>query len=1109
MSEQDENNNEEEDKEKGEEGEGKGDELDRLLAEFDRLESDELPVGKAAVLSGPRETQWAVLDEQDMSNFHELVPEPVIEYPFELDDFQKRAVYHLERRESVFVAAHTSAGKTVVAEYAIALAATHMTRAVYTSPIKALSNQKYRDFKETFDDVGLVTGDVSINPEASCLIVTTEILRSMLYRGADLIRDVEWVIFDEVHYVNDRERGVVWEEVIIMLPEHVNVIMLSATVPNALEFADWIGRTKRKKIYVIATSHRPVPLEYDIYAGDALHKIVGQERVFLTAGYQSALAAVKRSTAQEQQQQQQQQHQRGQRQPSRGRGGNSGTNWPKLVKFLKSKELLPTVVFVFSKKQCEATANSLKGVSVLDDHTERDAIKRFVDGCLLQLKPGDRTLPQLRRVGDLLRRGIGVHHGGLLPIVKEMVEILFTRGLLRILFATETFAMGVNTPTRSVVFSRLRKYDSSGFRDLQPGEFTQMAGRAGRRGKDAVGVVVVPCEHEVPEAAVLNGIMLGTPTVLQSKFRLTYSMILNLLRIEDFRVEDMMKRSFAESREQREQPRLQRLLQQGQAQLAQLEQDQRRRLEHGWCIADIEDTVTSASATGGGDTEGAGPAACPITEYGATVFEHERVERSMRSYVLNCQQGLALLQPGRVVVVVQSAAAHFPERTLGAVVRTGLAPSGAVTATCVVYSPDTRAIAAHTLTSAAIAAITKARIALTDSVLLRGPFGAQQVRSVTRDLEALYDECFRGGGSGTGNGKKKKGKGGSGGNGGGGKCAEYSPFQDLKIRDVAFMELADREQALRAGLARSPCHRCPRVAEHLAAERRRAGLAARVARLRYRLSDASLQHMPEFEARVAVLKALGYLAADGAVAVKGRVAREISTVHELVATEWVLQSLLSGLPAPELCALLSTLVCQEHGDACPVGALREPLRSLYRAGAAVARQVAACERAHGLPVDPDDFVAETMRPHLMEVVYEWAHQVPFRDICRLTLVPEGSVVRYIVRLDEACKDIRNAARTIGDPLLFQLAEHASALIRRDIVFAASLYYADDAKLAAAAASKAGATAPDVGSEDDSDGSVPPEEGDDDTEAEAEADGADDGAAAEEDSEDSEDEMTLS
>ena len=191
------------------------------------------------------------------------------QWPFELDTFQKQAVLKLEQAESVFVAAHTSAGKTVVAEYAIALSQKHMTRTIYTSPIKALSNQKFRDFKDTFNDVGLVTGDIQINPAATCLIMTTEILRSMLYNGSDIIRDLEWVVFDEVHYINDPERGVVWEEVLILLPEHVGIIMLSATVPNTLEFADWVGRTKKKKIWVISTPKRPVPLEHYLYTGSS------------------------------------------------------------------------------------------------------------------------------------------------------------------------------------------------------------------------------------------------------------------------------------------------------------------------------------------------------------------------------------------------------------------------------------------------------------------------------------------------------------------------------------------------------------------------------------------------------------------------------------------------------------------------------------------------------------------------------------------------------------------------------------------------------------------------------------------------------------------------
>ena len=199
-----------------------------------------------------RVQEWAVTTPMAnlSSRYAELEPTMAMSFPFPLDSFQKEAVVRLESHDSVLVAAHTSAGKTVVAEYAFALASAHMTRAIYTSPIKSISNQKFRDFSAAFD-VGLLTGDVSIRPEAPCLIMTTEVLRSMLYRGADLVRDVEWVVFDEVHYVNDAERGVVWEEVIIMLPAHVSLVLLSATVPNTAEFANWIGRTRKQKIYIM------------------------------------------------------------------------------------------------------------------------------------------------------------------------------------------------------------------------------------------------------------------------------------------------------------------------------------------------------------------------------------------------------------------------------------------------------------------------------------------------------------------------------------------------------------------------------------------------------------------------------------------------------------------------------------------------------------------------------------------------------------------------------------------------------------------------------------------------------------------------------------------
>jgi antiviral helicase SKI2 len=573
--------------------------------------------------------EWAhVVDvNKDIPNFHELVPDMAREWPFELDTFQKEAVYHLESGDSVFVAAHTSAGKTVVAEYAIALAAKHMTKAIYTSPIKALSNQKYRDFRTEFDDVGILTGDVQINPEASCLIMTTEILRSMLYRGADLIRDVEFVIFDEVHYVNDLERGVVWEEVIIMLPEHVTLILLSATVPNTREFASWVGRTKKKDIYVISTHKRPVPLEHYLWAGKSKHKIVDSNKRFLESGWKEAndilsgkdKANAKKEAAPQAQSKGPQGQGQGQGRgrggggrggpqrggaPQRGRGGggpnrggqssNRGTGniartgrgggrtsaaqdrntWVHLVSHLRQEDLLPGCVFVFSKKRCEENADSLSNQD-FNNATEKSLTHMFIEKSLTRLKPEDRTLPQILRLRELLGRGIAVHHGGLLPIMKEVVEILFARSLVKVLFATETFAMGLNLPTRTVVFSGFRKHDGKNFRDLLPGEYTQMAGRAGRRGLDNVGYVII-CnsgKEEAPPAAGLKQMMLGDPTKLRSQFRLTYNMILNLLRVEALKIEEMIKRSFSENATQALLPEHEKQVQLSEASLAKIKRE--------------------------------------------------------------------------------------------------------------------------------------------------------------------------------------------------------------------------------------------------------------------------------------------------------------------------------------------------------------------------------------------------------------------------------------------------------------------------------------------------------------------------------------------------------
>ena len=587
------------------------DEIDALLpVEFPALAPHRVLASRSSRY-GKKEWAHIVDVNQDVPNFKELVPQMAREWPFELDTFQKEAIYHLENGDSIFVAAHTSAGKTVIAEYAIALAAKRMTKAIYTSPIKALSNQKFRDFQGIFNDVGILTGDVQIRPEASCLIMTTEILRSMLYRGADIIRDIEFVIFDEVHYVNDLERGVVWEEVIIMLPEYVTLILLSATVPNTYEFASWIGRTRRKNIYVISTSKRPVPLEHYLWANKSLYKIVDAEKKLIEKGYKDASDALSgkdklkfssekdsslfnKSTKDSQTGHSIPQSPRGRRNQktqilsSRGHGNISRTGrgnfrttaaqdrnvWIHLVQHLRKMDMLPVCIFVFSKKRCEENADALSNLDYCTA-SEKSAIHIAIEKSIARLKIEDRVLPQIRRLRELLKRGIAVHHGGMLPIMKEVVEILFAQSLVKVLFATETFAMGLNLPTRTVVFSGYRKHDGRSFRDLLPGEYTQMAGRAGRRGLDSVGyvIIVVPGADTAPPLADLRKMILGEPTKLRSQFRLTYNMILNLLRVEAIRIEELIKRSFSENAAQALLPEQEKAIELSETSLADMKRD--------------------------------------------------------------------------------------------------------------------------------------------------------------------------------------------------------------------------------------------------------------------------------------------------------------------------------------------------------------------------------------------------------------------------------------------------------------------------------------------------------------------------------------------------------
>lgn len=475
---------------------------------------------------------------------HVPLDPPARVYPFELDPFQRTSINAIERNESVLVSAHTSAGKTVVAEYAIAKSLKANQRVIYTSPIKALSNQKYREFMEEFSDVGLMTGDVTINPSATCLVMTTEILRSMLYRGGEVMREVQWVIFDEIHYMRDKSRGVVWEETIILLPDKVRYVFLSATIPNAMQFAEWICKIHHQPCHVVYTNYRPTPLQNYLFPAGAegIHLVVDEKGVFREDNFQKAMASLGDKMGDHSGDINGKQF-KGKKKGKTNTGGNKGpSDIYKIVKMIMLKNYNPVIVFSFSKRECESLAIQMSQLA-FNDENEKDMVGKVFQNAIESLSEEDRSLPQIQHILPLLRRGIGIHHSGLLPILKEVIEILFQEGLIKVLFATETFSIGLNMPAKTVVFTSVRKFDGISQRWVTPSEYIQMSGRAGRRGLDDRGIVILMIDEKM-EPQVAREIVKGEQDRLNSAFYLGYNMILNLMRVEGVSPEYMLNRCF-------------------------------------------------------------------------------------------------------------------------------------------------------------------------------------------------------------------------------------------------------------------------------------------------------------------------------------------------------------------------------------------------------------------------------------------------------------------------------------------------------------------------------------------------------------------------------------
>lgn len=925
----------------------------------------------------PAETEYTGLrDPKQQANY-----EPAKEYDFKLDSFQERSILCIENEQSVLVSAHTSAGKTVVAEYAIAKSLKNGQRVIYTTPIKALSNQKYREFEDKFTDVGLITGDVTNNPGASCLIMTTEILRQMLFRGNEIMREVGWVIFDEIHYMRDKERGVVWEETIILLPDNVHYVFLSATIPNARQFAEWISYIHHQTCHVVYTDYRPVPLEHHIYAGGLIYKVVDSEGKLHREKFETAMNCLRPPETKD--------NNEFKRRRFLEDKEATASNLEKVIKAAKTKNFVPIIVFSFSKKECELHAARLRK-ELFNDDEDQNKVDIIFNEAIKVLSHEDRSLPQVRNTIALLKNGIGVHHGGLLPIIKEITEILFGEGLIKVLFATETFAMGLNMPAKTVIFSNIRKFDGKDFRYISSGEFIQMSGRAGRRGLDERGIVILMLDEKITNDVGKN-LLQGQPDPLNSAFHLTYNMVLNLIRVEGVNPDYMLQQSFYNFQNLAKVPLLE-------SEIAQLQQ------QHNDIIIDDEVKVRTHVQC------------CDkLKELNQEYLNIYQRPEFIKSYLSEGRPIKIVANDGTPIgwgmCLGHQSVANKKKRgreddqhdiIVEALVNVdkiayektnSLAPPQAKD-----ESPTIVKLGLHNIVD-----LSSFKIRLKDDLKTK-----EDKDTVMKTLGSI---C-----------KKSNGT-----------YSPLDPVEDMNIKTEEFLSLVKKifnyEERLKSiGVINEAS---------LQQYQQKLSILKEIDSRKLELRNAknSIQ-MTELKNMKRVLRRLGYCSAVDVIDMKGRVACEITSGDELLLTEMLFNGAFADLTTHQINSLLSCFVFDEKTEqpAKLTDDLEQPLKMMQD----LAKRIATVSREASLDLDEQEYI-DKFRPSLMDVVYAWSRGASFAEVCRQTDAYEGSVIRCMRRLEELLRQMCQASKVIGNTELENKFSEAIKCIKRDIVFAGSLY----------------------------------------------------------------------
>ena len=498
---------------------------------------------------------------KDTFSQNELYQDHFNKFPFELSDFQKYSIQAILEGNHILVTAHTGSGKTLPAEFAIEHFVAQGKKVIYTSPIKALSNQKFHEFSKKFPNIsfGILTGDIKFNPEADVLIMTTEILRNTLLQKnvdkkddsnnvslqfeMDFENELAAVVFDEIHYINDKDRGKIWEESIMFIPSHIQLIMLSATIDKSETFAKWIEDVKitdehNKIVYLAPTDHRVVPLKHYFYTTmpqGPFKNIKDKEFIKFINEFLHKPIPAKDSKNKL--------HRENHEKVRKLLNYISKNNCHikpafvlnQVTNYLNNNNMLPAICFVFSRKGVEKLAQTIN-VSLFEEDSTIPSTIRYECEQILRKLPNHKeytSLPEFEMIMKLLVKGVAIHHSGIMPIYREMIELLFAKGYIKLLFATETFAVGINMPTKTVIFTGFEKFNGSSMRMLYPHEYTQMAGRAGRRGLDTIGHVIhLSNLFNLPFAHDYELLLNGNPQALTSKFNISYNLVLNFLQVD-------------------------------------------------------------------------------------------------------------------------------------------------------------------------------------------------------------------------------------------------------------------------------------------------------------------------------------------------------------------------------------------------------------------------------------------------------------------------------------------------------------------------------------------------------------------------------------------------